>query len=71
MHTELKRFVGQVAHTPHEEETSRSTEDAIAELNAIILGARVLLGKAKTCEDCKEHSVFVAGTAKCRNCYEL
>ena len=78
-HTELLKFVEEVAQLRHENEPDddpfeRTWEDTIATLNQVILDARRVLGTAEKCGECGQTVPFVIGCPDgaevCQDCFE-
>jgi hypothetical protein len=77
----LLRFVQEVSRMMHEGEPGedgqpfdRTSEDAIATLNQLILEARQLLGTAEKCGECGEAVAYVIGSPDgaeiCQGCFD-
>jgi hypothetical protein len=77
----LLRFVQEVSRMMHEgepdaagEPLERTSEDAIAALNQLILEARQLMGTAETCCECGATVAYIIGcpngTDICQDCFD-
>ena len=77
----LLKFVEEVALFKHEGEPGddgepfdQASEDSIATLNQLVLGARQLLGTADKCQKCRVIVPYVIGcpdgTELCQDCFD-
>jgi hypothetical protein len=77
----LLRFVQEVSRMMHEGEPDeagepfeRTSEDAIATLNQLILETRQLMGTAETCCECRASVAYIIGcpdgTHICQDCFD-
>lgn len=78
---QLPQFVKKISNLLHEREPDeagepfdRTSEDAIAALNQLILEARQLMGTAETCGECRATVAYIIGCPDgaeiCQDCFD-